>query len=117
MGFESLRDTGLRRSARWKEDKKCHGMKLACRAEEEQSEAPNKKARTTKSKSKARATPMVSYAQIPGLVKFFGHIADSLQLLVKETCHTNMLLFNLGADVAKNTELIGDVKNLLYKIC
>ena len=27
------------------------------------------------------------------------------------------LLFNLRADVAENTKLVGDVENLLFKIC
>ena len=27
------------------------------------------------------------------------------------------LLFNLRADVTENTKLVGDVKNLLFKIC
>ena len=37
--------------------------------------------------------------------------------MVKEAHHTNALLFNLGADVAENTKLIRDIKNLLFKIC
>src|ERR1700722_15659670 len=91
---------------------RCKGMKLACRVEEElQSEVPTKKARVARGKGKARATPMVTEDQIPGLIN------ESLQLLVEEARHTNALLFNLGADIAENTKLIGDVKNLLFKIC
>ena len=37
--------------------------------------------------------------------------------MVEEVWHTNALMFNLGAEVAKNTKLIGDVENLLFKIC
>ena len=54
---------------------------------------------------------------IPGLVIFFGSITESLKLLVEEAWHPNALLFNLAADVAENTKLFGDVKNLLFKIC
>src|ERR1700720_3684279 len=61
--------------------------------------------------------PTVAEDQIPGLVVFFGCINESLRLLVEEAHHTNALLYNLGADVAKNTKLIGDVRNLLFKIC
>ena len=95
-------------------------MKLACRVEEEsQSEVPMKKGRVTKGKGKARATPTPTVAkdQIPGLIVFFGRVDKSLRLLVEEACHTNALLFNLGAEVAKTTKLIGDVENLLFKIC
>ena len=70
-----------------------------------------------KGKGKVRATPMVAKDQIPGLIAFFGHVNESLRLLVKEACHTNALLLNLGADIAENTKLIGDVENLLFKIC
>ena len=48
---------------------------------------------------------------------FFGSITESLKLLVEEARHTNALLFNLGADIAENTKLIGDIENLLFKIC
>ena len=48
---------------------------------------------------------------------FFGRVDESLWLLVEEARHTNTLLFNLGADIAENTKLVGDVKNLLFKIC
>ena len=93
-------------------------MKLACRVEEEsQSEVPTKKARVAKGKGKARATPMVAEDQIPGLVVFFGRVDESLRLLVEEARHTNALLFNLGADITENTKLVGDVENLLFKIC
>src|SRR6202040_891632 len=61
--------------------------------------------------------PTVAEDQIPGLVAFFGRVNESLRLLVEEAHHTNALLFNLGAEVAKNTKLIGDVENLLFKIC
>src|ERR1700720_3756445 len=95
---------------------RCKGMKLACRVEEEsQSEGPTKKARAGKGKGKARATPTGAEDQIPGLVAFFGRVDKSLRLLVEETRHTNALLFNLGADIAENTKLIGDVENLLFK--
>src|ERR1700720_810917 len=97
---------------------RCKGMKLACRVEEgSQSEVPTKKARLAKGKGKARAMPTVAKDQIPGLVAFFGRVDESLRLLVKEAHHTNTLLFNLGAEVAETTKLIGDVKNLLFKIC
>ena len=97
---------------------RCKGMKLACQVEEEsQSEVPTKKAQVAKGKGKARATPTVAEDQIPGLVTFFGRVDKSLQLLVEEACHTNALLFNLGADIAKNTKLVGEVENLLFKIC
>src|ERR1700722_3224932 len=71
----------------------------------------------TKGRGKARATPMVTEEQVPGLVAFFSHVDESLRLLVEEAHHTNALLFNLGADIAENTKLVGDVKNLLFKIC
>ena len=54
----------------------------------------------TKGRGKARATPMVTEEQVPGLVAFFSHVDESLRLLVEEACHTNALLYNLGADVA-----------------
>src|ERR1700720_3496630 len=97
---------------------RCKGMKLACRVEEEsQSEVLTKKARVVKGKGKARATLTVAEDQIPGLAAFFGRVDESLWLLVEEARHTNALLFNLGAEVAETTKLIGDVKNLLFKIC
>src|ERR1700720_4059265 len=97
---------------------RCKGMKLACRVEEEsQSEVPTKKARMTKGKGKAQAMPIVADEQIPGLVAFFGHVNESLQLLVEEAHHTNVLLCNLSANFAKNTKHVGDVKNMLFKIC
>ena len=97
---------------------RCKGMKLACRVEEEsQSEVPTKKARVAKGKGKARATLTVAEDHIPGLVAFFGRVDKSLRLLVDEARHTNALLFNLGADIAENTKLVGDVENLLFKIC
>src|ERR1700723_2855267 len=97
---------------------RCKGMKLACRVEEEsQSEVPMKKARVAKGKGKARAMPTVAEDHIPGLVAFFGRVDKPLRLLVDEARHTNVLLFNLGADIAKNTKLVGDVENLLFKIC
>src|ERR1700720_1997463 len=97
---------------------RCKGMKLACRVEEEsQSEVPTKKARVAKGKGKARAMPMVAKDQIPRLVAFFGHVDESLRLLVEEVRHTNALLYNLGADITKNTKLVGDVDTLLFKIC
>src|SRR6202041_1032639 len=68
-------------------------------------------------KGKARATPTVAEDHIPGLVAFFGRFDESLRLLVDEAHHTNALLFNLGADIAENTKLVGDVENLLFKIC
>src|SRR6202040_1363500 len=97
---------------------RCKGMKLACRVEEEsQSEGPMEKAQMTKGKGKARVMPTVAEDQIPGLIAFFSHIDESLRLLVKEARHTNVLLFNLDADIAKNTKLVRDVKNFLFKIC
>ena len=97
---------------------RCKGMKLACRVEEEsQSKVPTKKAQVAKGKGKARATPTVAEDQIPGLVAFFGHVNESLRLLVEEARHTNVLLFNLSADIAENTKLVRDVENLLFKIC
>ena len=97
---------------------RCKGMKLACRVEEEsQSEVPTKKARVAKGKGKARATPTVAKDQIPGLIVFFGRVDESLRLLVEEARHTNALLFNLSADIAENTKPVGDVENLLLKIC
>ena len=90
---------------------RCKGMKLACRVEEEsQSEVPTKKAQTTKGKGKAKATLTVAEDQIPGLVAFFGRVDESLRLLVEEARHTNALLFNLGADVAENTNSSGTSK-------
>ena len=87
-------------------------MKLACRVEEEsQSEVLTKKAQVAKGKGKARATPTVAEDHIPGLVD------ELLRLLVDEARHTNALLFNLGADIAENTKLVGDLENLLFKIC
>src|SRR6202040_4267923 len=97
---------------------RCKWMKLACRVEEEsQSEVPMKKAQVAKGKGKAGAMSTVAEDQIPGLVAFFGRVDESLRLLVEEGRHTNALLFNLGADIAENTKLVGDVKNLLFKIC
>src|ERR1700720_4161907 len=97
---------------------RCKGMKLACRVEEEsQSEVPMKKAQTTKGKGKAMPMPTVAEDQIPGLVVFFGRVNELLRLLVEEARHTNALLFNLGADIAENTKHVGDVENLLFKIC
>src|SRR6202040_1223022 len=97
---------------------RCKGMKLACRVEEEsQSEVPTKKARGAKGKGKVRATPTAAEDHIPGLVAFFGHVDESLRLLVDEARHTNALLFDLSADIAENTKLVGDVENLLFKIC
>ena len=97
---------------------RCKGMKLACQVEEElQSEVLTKKARVAKGKGKARVTLTVAEDQIPGLVAFFGRVDESLRLLVEEARHTNTLLFNLGADIAENTKLVGDVENLLFKIC
>src|ERR1700720_3929160 len=97
---------------------RCKGMKLACRVEEEsQSEVLTMKARVVKGKGKARAMPMVAKDQIPRLVAFFGHVDESLRLLVEEVRHTNALLYNLGADITKNTKLVGDVDTLLFKIC
>src|ERR1700723_1761701 len=97
---------------------RCKGMKLAYRVEEElQSEVPTKKAQVAKGKGKVRATPTVAEDKIPGLIAFFGHVDESLWLLIEEACHTNTLLFNLGANVTKNTKLVGDVENLLFKIC
>ena len=91
---------------------RCKGMKLACRVEEDpQSEV------LMKGKGKARATLVVTEDAIPGLVTFFGLIIESLKLLVEESRHTNVLLFNLGADVTENTKLVRDVENLLIKIC
>ena len=59
----------------------------------------------------------VTEDQILELVAFFGRVDESLRLLVEEARHTNALLYNLGADVTKNTKLVGDVENLLFKIC
>ena len=93
-------------------------MKLACRVEEDsQSKVPTKRAQTTKGKDKAQATPVVAEDQIPGLVNFFGLVTESLKLLVEEAHHTNALLYNLGADITENTKFVGDVENLLFKIC
>src|ERR1700720_1616280 len=97
---------------------RCKGMKLACRVEEEsQSEVLTKKARVAKGKSKARAMPTVTEDQIPGLIAFFGCVDESLRLLVEEVHPTNALLFNLGAEVAETTKLVGDIENMLFKIC
>ena len=68
-------------------------------------------------KGKGKATPTAAEDHIPGLVAFFGRVDESLRLLVDEARHTNVLLFNLGADITENTKLIGDVENLLFKIC
>ena len=95
---------------------RCKGMKLACRVEEgSQSEVPTKKARLAKGIGKATATAAEDH--IPGLVAFFGRVDESLRLLVEEVRHPNVLLFNLGADITENTKLVGDVENLLFKIC
>src|ERR1700720_751178 len=97
---------------------RCKGMKLACRVEEgSQSEVPTKKARLAKGKGKATPTPTAAEDHIPGLVAFFGRVNESLRLLVDEARHTNVLLYNLGAHIAENTKLVGDVENLLFKIC
>ena len=68
----------------------------------------------TKGKGKAQAMPTVTKDQTRGI---FGHVNESLPLLVKEAQHTNALLSNLGADVTENTKLVGDIENLLFKIC
>ena len=60
---------------------------------------------------------MVADAQIPGLINLFGLVTESLKLLVEEAGQTNVLLYNLEADVAENTKLVGDIENLLFKIC
>src|ERR1700722_5517667 len=97
---------------------RCKGMKLAWRGEgESQSEVPTKKARLAKGKGKATPTPTAAEDHIPGLVAFFGRVDESLRLLVDEARHTNALLYNLGADITENTKLVGDVENLLFKIC
>ena len=61
----------------------------------------------TKGKGKALVTPMVAVDSIPWLTNFFGSDTKSHKLLVEEVLHTNALLFNLGADVAENTKLVG----------
>src|ERR1700720_901249 len=71
----------------------------------------------TKGMGKARATPMVAEEKIPRLIAFFGHVDKSLRFLVEEVHHTNALLCNLGTDFAENTKLVGDIKNMLFKIC
>ena len=47
----------------------------------------------------------------------FVHVNKYLCLLVEVAQHTNALLFNLGDDIAKNTKPVGDIENLLFKIC
>ena len=61
--------------------------------------------------------PTVDNTQIPGFLNFFSRITDFLQQFVKDAHHTNALLFNLGADISENTKLVGDIENLLFKIC
>ena len=60
---------------------------------------------------------MVADEQIPRLVAFFSCVDELLRLLVEEARHTNVLLFKLGADVAETTKLVGDIENMLLKIC